>query len=132
MNYGFRLVLLARGRLGCYPVHKQDRSLKHMGLLTMRQPLSSKIIPASRPGTSVSNGAEIAGGLLVFFLIGFGLDAWLGTRPVFMIAMSVFAAAGIGARTYYAYTDKMQKLEDDRRQQSQAPARDGADTEGAR
>jgi|688.fasta_scaffold59809_4 hypothetical protein len=81
----------------------------------MRQPLSSKLIPASRPGTAVSNGAEIAVGMLVFFLIGLGLDVWLDTRPVFMIAMSVFAAAGMGVRTYYAYTDKMQKLEEDRR-----------------
>lgn len=92
----------------------------------MRQPLVSKLIPNSRPVTPVSNGAEIAGGMLVFFLIGFGLDAWLGTRPIFMIAMSLFAAVGIGARTYYAYTDKMKKLEDERRAQSQAPAREDA------
>ena len=72
----------------------------------------------------------------MFFLIGFGLDAWLDTRPIFMIAMSLFAAAGIGARTYYAYTDKMKKLEDDRRVQSQAPVRGEAgsmsDVEGSR
>ena len=90
----------------------------------MRQHLVSKLIPNSRPVTPVSNGAEIAGGMLVFFLIGFGLDAWLDTRPIFMIAMSLFAAAGIGARTYYAYTDKMKKLEDERRAQSQAPVRE--------
>lgn len=81
----------------------------------MKQSLSSKLIPASRPGTAVSNGAEIAGGMLVFFLFGFGLDVWLDTRPVFMIALSFFAAAGMGVRTYYAYTDKMKKLEEERR-----------------
>jgi F0F1-type ATP synthase assembly protein I len=105
----------------------------------VRQPLSSKLIPSSRPdmrpGSAVSNGAEIAGGLLVFFLIGFGLDIWLDTRPVFMIAMSLFAAAGIGARTYYAYTDKMKKLEDDRRNHAKAPARENhgnvSEAEGA-
>lgn len=81
----------------------------------MRQPLSSKLVPNKRPGTAVSNGAEIAGGLLVFFLIGFGLDTWLDTRPVFMIALTIFSVAGMGVRTYYVYTDKMKKLEDDRR-----------------
>jgi F0F1-type ATP synthase assembly protein I len=102
----------------------------------MRQPLSSKLIPASRPTTSVSNGAEIAGGMLVFFLIGLGLDAWLDTRPVFMIAMSIFAAAGIGARTYYAYNSKMEQLEGDRRNLAKAPSQEtsGAaiDGDGAR
>jgi F0F1-type ATP synthase assembly protein I len=81
----------------------------------MRQPLSSKLVPSSRPGTAVSNGAEITGGLLVFFLIGFGLDTWFDTRPVFMIALTVFSVAGMGIRTYYVYTDKMKKLEEDRR-----------------
>lgn len=90
----------------------------------MRQPLSSKLIPATRPTTSISNGAEIAGGMLVFFLIGLGLDAWLDTRPVFMIAMSVFAAAGIGARTYYAYNIKMEQLEEDRRNLAKAPSQE--------
>jgi F0F1-type ATP synthase assembly protein I len=81
----------------------------------VRQPLSSKIIPSSRPDVAVSHGTELAGGLLVFFLIGLGLDAWLGTRPLFMISLSVFAAVGSGIRMYYAYTAKMQKLEDERR-----------------
>jgi F0F1-type ATP synthase assembly protein I len=68
----------------------------------------------------VSHGTELAGGLLVFFLIGLGLDAWLGTRPLFMICLSVFAAIGSGVRLYYAYTVKMQKLEDERRNNSSA------------
>jgi F0F1-type ATP synthase assembly protein I len=81
----------------------------------VRQPLSSKLANTSRPGTAVSNGAEIAGGLLVFFMLGFVLDLWLDTRPVFMIALTLFASAGMGIRTYYAYTDKMKKLEEARR-----------------
>lgn len=39
----------------------------------------------------VSSGAEIVGGLVVFFLIGMGLDAWFGTKPIFMIVLTVFA-----------------------------------------
>ena len=81
----------------------------------VREPLSSKLIPRNRPGVHVSNGADIAGSLVVFFLIGFLLDLWLDTTPIFMIALSVFAMVGTGVRMYYAYTEKMKQLEEDRR-----------------
>jgi F0F1-type ATP synthase assembly protein I len=48
-------------------------------------------------------------------MLGFVLDLGLDTRPVFMIALTLFASAGMGVRTYYAYTDKMKKLEEARR-----------------
>jgi F0F1-type ATP synthase assembly protein I len=81
----------------------------------MRESLSSKLIPKKRPGTPVSNGAELAVGLLVFFLIGFLLDMWLDTQPIFMIVLSVFSILGMGVRTYYAYNEQMKLHEDDRR-----------------
>ncbi len=81
----------------------------------MRQSLSTKLIPNKRPGTPVSNGAELAVGLLVFFAIGFLLDMWLETQPIFMILLSVFSLLGMGVRTYYAYNEQMKKHEDDRR-----------------
>lgn len=81
----------------------------------MRQSLSSRLSSRNRPGAHVSNGADIAGSLVVFFLIGFLLDLWLDTTPVFMIALSVFAMVGTGVRMFYVYNDKMKKLEDERR-----------------
>jgi len=81
----------------------------------MREPLSSKLIPRARPGRATSNGAELAGGILVFFLFGFLLDIWLGTQPLFMIVLSVFAMVGTGVRAYYSYDEQMKKHEEDRR-----------------
>ena len=53
-----------------------------------------KFLPKPKPVTaidsSISNGAELAGVVLVFFLIGLGLDVWLGTTPLFMLALTVF------------------------------------------
>lgn len=77
-----------------------------------------KILPnvnTARPGnTSVSQGAEFAGSIVVFFLLGFGLDAWLGTTPVFMIALVVFATVGQFIKAYYLYSQQMEKLERER------------------
>ena len=64
--------------------------------------------------TNVSQGAELAVGILVFFLIGLGIDAWLGTTPVFMIALTVFSVVGNFVKMYYAYTNTMEQLEEQR------------------
>jgi F0F1-type ATP synthase assembly protein I len=67
----------------------------------------------------VSQGAELAAGVLVFFLIGLGMDTWLGTVPVFMIALTVFGVVGYFVRMYYAYNSAMMKLEKERLDKSQ-------------
>lgn len=81
-------------------------------------PTPKKVAPID---TGLSNGAELAGTVLVFFLIGLGLDAWLGTTPAFMIALVVFAVIGQFVRTYYSYSRTMDRLEADR-----AELREGA------
>ena len=77
-----------------------------------------KFIPTPKPMTpvdkGVSQGAELAVGVLVFFLIGFGIDTWLGTVPIFMIGVTVFGVVGYFVRMYYAYSSAMMKLEQDR------------------
>ena len=70
--------------------------------------------PVSGMNTNVSQGAELAVGILVFFLIGLGIDAWLGTTPVFMIALTVFSVVGNFVKMYYAYTNTMEQLEEQR------------------
>jgi F0F1-type ATP synthase assembly protein I len=62
----------------------------------------------------ISQGAELAVGILVFFGIGALIDWWLGTRPVFMIALTIFAMIGYFVRTYYAYNSAMSKIEQER------------------
>lgn len=70
----------------------------------------------SRTGASdtLGSGAELAGVVVVFFLIGFGLDTWLNTRPVFMIALVLFAVVGQFVKMYFVYSHQMQALEQER------------------
>lgn len=74
-----------------------------------------KLMPKPKPMTSIdssiSNGAELAGVVAVFFLIGLGLDFWLGTTPWFMIVLALFGMIGQFTKMYYAYTARMKELE---------------------
>lgn len=82
-----------------------------------------KFIPTPKPSApldrGISQGAELAVGVLVFFLIGFGVDSWLDTTPVFMIALTVFAVVGYFVRMYYSYNAEMTRLERERLDKSQ-------------
>ena len=68
----------------------------------------------TQANTNVSQGIELAAGIFVFFLIGLGLDAWLNTTPIFMIALTVFSVVGNFVKMYYAYTHTMAQLEEQR------------------
>lgn len=74
-----------------------------------------KFLPKPKPvtitTTNTSQGIELAVGILVFFLMGFGVDAWLNTTPVFMIVFTVFAVVGNFVKMYYAYSRTMTELE---------------------
>ena len=50
----------------------------------------------------------------VFFLIGFGLDSWLGTTPIFSIALTLLAAIGFFVSMKFRYDEKMNALETER------------------
>jgi F0F1-type ATP synthase assembly protein I len=54
---------------------------------------------------------ESVGTLVVFLGLGWLIDRWLGTQPVFMIAMVVLAIVGLGAKIYGTYTVRMKALE---------------------
>ena len=70
---------------------------------------------AGRFGSNaVGGGMEIALTILLFVLIGLGIDTWLGTRPLFMIVLFLFAAAGSFARTKLIYDAEMDRLEAER------------------
>lgn len=77
-----------------------------------------KLIPTPKPlpagDRGISQGAEFAGSVVVFFLIGLGLDAWLGTTPIFMVALVVFATVGQFVKMWYAYSAEMTRLEAER------------------
>lgn len=60
---------------------------------------------------ALNGGMEIAATIFVFVLIGLGIDRLLGTRPVFVISLFLFAALACGMRYYYAYKADMERLE---------------------
>lgn len=64
-------------------------------------------------GEGLSRAFEMAATPAVFAAIGFGLDAWLGVRPLFTIALFVLAIVGMGIRTWYVYDAEM-KVEEQR------------------
>ncbi len=80
--------------------------------------LTVKLIPTPKPiqvnNRGVSQGAEFAGGIVVFFLMGLALDAWLDTTPVFMISLVLFATIGQFVKIWYEYSNEMQRLEAER------------------
>ena len=54
-------------------------------------------------GDGLSAGFELAGTVIVAFLIGWGLDTWLGTTPWFMVGVTVVAVVAKLVVVYYQY-----------------------------
>lgn len=58
--------------------------------------------------------------IAVFLGLGWLVDSWLGTRPIFMIGFVLFGAAGVFVRMKYAYDAVMEQHERDRAEARQA------------
>lgn len=69
---------------------------------------------------ALGRGMDFAIGTLIFFGVGFALDLWLGTTPLFMIALVVVGIVGQFARAWYGYERSMQQLEAARAEQSRS------------
>lgn len=63
---------------------------------------------------SMTKGIEIAGTVLVLFAIGFFVDRWLGTAPIFMIVLTVVAMVVQFIKMYYVYSAQMTTKENQR------------------
>jgi Putative F0F1-ATPase subunit Ca2+/Mg2+ transporter len=68
-----------------------------------------------RADDSLGRAMEAAFTLLAFFGIGYALDRWLGTTPLFMIVFSLLAAIGMFHAWKARYTAQMEELEAQRR-----------------
>jgi len=81
---------------------------------------------------SLGRGMDVALTLLVFLGLGWLLDRWLGTEPLFVIALTVLAAVGQFLRMKYVYDAQMARLEAERlagraaRRDGRAPLEDAA------
>lgn len=87
------------------------------------QPVNRLVLGANRPGgvdAGLGQGMEMALTLVVFFGLGWFIDSWAGTRPIFTIALAVFAMIGQSVRMWIAYDARMKVLEEERRQRARA------------
>ncbi len=58
---------------------------------------------------------DLALTLGAFLVLGWLLDRWVGTTPLFTISLTVLAAAGQFIRMKYVYDAEMERLEAERR-----------------
>jgi F0F1-type ATP synthase assembly protein I len=63
-------------------------------------------------GDGVSLAIEFVAVPLICALIGFGLDSWLGTAPIFIVVLGAVGFVGCILRTYYAYLARMEYEEE--------------------
>ena len=76
--------------------------------------IAGKPRPAENSAGGLGHGAEMAFGVLVFFLIGFAIDYFAGTTPLFMIVMTVFSCVGHFVKMWFGYDSQMKRLEAER------------------
>jgi F0F1-type ATP synthase assembly protein I len=68
-----------------------------------------KLVPRKpiNADSNVGRGIEFAMAILLFLGLGYLVDNWLGTRPVFMIVMFLVAVVGQFAAMWYRYDASM-------------------------
>jgi F0F1-type ATP synthase assembly protein I len=67
---------------------------------------------------SLGRGMDMALTILVFLGLGYLLDRWLGTRPIFMIALVLVSVVGQFVSMWVAYDRTMRRLESERLERS--------------
>jgi hypothetical protein len=90
------------------------------------KPLSRKDLRLN-PGTGdkVGKGIDVALVTLAFLGIGYALDRWLGTKPLFMVGLVVLGLVGEFLRFWYDYDARMKVLEAQRAASARAPSPHG-------
>lgn len=51
---------------------------------------------------------ELVASAVLFALLGFAIDSWLGTLPWFTVGFAVFGFTGATVRIYYGYKTEME------------------------
>lgn len=62
-------------------------------------------------GNAMGLAVEMVGTPLIFGFLGWLLDRWLGTSPLFVVALGLFGVVGMAVKTYYGYVEKMKQHE---------------------
>ena len=91
------------------------------------KPLLPKNGTRINPATDdkVGKGIDVALVTLAFLGIGYALDRWLDTKPLFTIALVVLALIGEFLRFWYDYDARMKVLEAQRASAGRAASRQG-------
>ena len=71
-------------------------------------------IPVIRTDDNIGRGMDFALCTLLFLGVGWLLDRWFGTQPIFMVGLVVLALVGQFVRIWVDYERKMMKLEAER------------------
>jgi hypothetical protein len=81
-----------------------------------------KPIPHLNKGTDdkIGKGIDVALVTLAFLGIGYALDRWLGTKPLFMVGLVMLGLIGEFLRFWYDYDARMKVLEAQRAAGSRA------------
>lgn len=58
-------------------------------------------------GDTLAVAFELAFTPVIVGLMGYGLDRWLGTLPIFTIVLVLIAVVGLSARMWYGYDARM-------------------------
>jgi F0F1-type ATP synthase assembly protein I len=77
------------------------------------------VLGSSRPAgveAGMGQGMEMAVTLAVFLGIGWLIDSWVDTRPIFTVALVVFAVVGQSVRMWLDYDARMKVLERERQE----------------
>ncbi len=83
----------------------------------MKNPYTRNInAETHEPVGNPNRGVEAALVMAFFFGIGWLVDGWVGTWPVFAIGLLVFAAVGSFVRMKYDYDGRMEEHEARRRE----------------
>lgn len=69
-----------------------------------------------------NGGYEIAFTPVLFGLAGWRLDLWLGTKPLFIVALALLGLVGAIANQYYRYREQMDRASTERRAALEASA----------
>lgn len=74
---------------------------------------------------TIGSGIESGIVLLLFVAAGYGLDRWLGTKPVFTLGLFFLGAVGLFFRFKSQYTIRMEAIDEERRRAADRPAAGG-------
>lgn len=73
-----------------------------------RRPAAEQPPQGLRWGGGLQVGIELFAGVIGGLLLGYGLDAWLGTRPLFLIVFFLLGAVA-GMLNAYRYLRRVQR-----------------------